>query len=403
MKIKILSILVIVLGVIIGCSSDDVSSNMPSNPQNSTCSNGYAGPYPCNNYDLIAHLPLTTFGGVGLAGNDSWGWTDSSTGKEYALICTTRGTSFVDITNAENPIFLGTLNTATGASTWRDIKVYNDYAFIVSEAQDHGMQIFDLTHLRDVSSAPQEFTADAHYTGFGNAHNIVINEESGYAYAVGSNTFSGGPHFINIQDPLNPFAAGGFSGYSHDAQVVTYNGPDTDYIGKEILIGSNVFEVGLFDVTDKSNPIEISTVNYSNIGYTHQGWFTSDMNYFILGDELDEVNYGSNTRTLIFDFTDLDNPIYFTDFFGTSQAIDHNGYVKDNLYYQANYTAGVTIYDISNIENNSVSKVGFFDTYPENNSTNFSGAWNVYPYFESGNIIISDINRGLFIIRKSGT
>lgn len=403
MKTKILSILVIVLGIIIGCSSDDNSDNVSLNPQNSICSNGFAGIYPCNNYDLIAHLPLSTFGGTELTGNDSWGWTDSSTGKEYAIFCSNWGTSFVDISDAINPIFLGTLRTATSASTWRDVKVYNDYAFIVSEAQDHGMQIFDLTRLRNVSSIPIQFTADAHYTGFGNAHNIVINEESGYAYVVGSNTFSGGPHFVNIQDPLNPFSAGGFSGYSHDAQVVNYNGPDTDYIGKEILIGSNIFEVGLFDVTDKSNPVEIATINYSNIGYTHQGWFTSDMNYFILGDELDEVNYGSNTRTLVFDFTDLDNPTYHADFFGNSQAIDHNGYVMNNLYFQANYTAGVTIYDIENLGNNSVSRVGYFDTHPENNATNFNGAWNVYPYFESGNIIISDINRGLFIIRKSGT
>ena len=402
MKPKIFFLLFILAGIY-GCSSDDNADSTPNIPQNSECNNGFAGIYPCNNYDLIAHLPLSTFGGIGITGNDSWGWTDSTSGKEFAIICTSNGTSFIDVTDAVNPIYLGTLNTATVASSWRDVKVYNNYAFIVSEANNHGMQIFDLTRLSDLTTVPQNFTADAHYTGFGSAHNIVINEVSGFAYAVGSDTFSGGPHFVNIQDPLNPIGAGGFSGYSHDAQVITYNGPDNDYTGREILIGSNVYEVGLFDVTDKSNPIEISTVNYSNIGYTHQGWFTSDMNYFILGDELDEVNYGGNTRTLVFDFTDLDNPIYHTDFFGNSPAIDHNGYVKDNLYYQANYTAGVNIYDVSNIENNSISKIGYFDTHPENNATNFRGAWNVYPYFESGNIIISDINRGLFIIRKSGT
>ena len=403
MKIKELSILVVVFSILIGCSSDDSANNNPTDPQNSECINGVAGIYPCNNYDLIAHLPLSAIGGVGLTGNDSWGWTDSSTGKEYAIFCTSRGTSFIDISDSVNPILLGTLSTATVASTWRDVKVYNDYAFIVSEAQDHGMQVFDLKRLRGLSNTPQEFTADAHYSGFGNAHNIVINETTGYAYGVGSNTFSGGPHIINIQDPLMPIAAGGFTGYSHDAQVVTYNGPDLDYVGKEILIGSNVFEIGLFDVTDKANPIEIATINYSNIGYTHQGWFTSDMRYFILGDELDEVNYGSNTRTLVFDFTDLDNPFYHMDFFGNSRAIDHNGYVKDQLYFQANYTAGVNIYDISNIENNAISRIGYFDTHPENNGTNFRGAWNVYPFFESGNVVISDINRGLFIVRRSGT
>ena len=391
------------LAFLYACSSDDSNSGNNNTVQSNTCTNGFAGIYPCNNYDLIAHLPLSTFGGPGISGNDSWGWTDTTTGKEYAIICTNTGTSFVDVSNASNPIYLGFLSSETTASPWRDVKVYNNFAFIVSEAENHGMQIFDLTQLRNLSSTPQNFTADAHYSGFGSAHNIVINETSGYAYAVGSDTYSGGPHFVNIQDPMNPVGSGGFSGYSHDAQVITYNGPDTDYTGNEILIGSNENEVVIVDVTNKSNPVEISSINYSNIGYTHQGWFTSDMRYFILGDELDEINYGNNTRTLVFDFSDLDNPSYHTDIIGNTTAIDHNGYVKNNLFYQANYTAGVKIYDISNIDGNSVNSVGYFDTYPENNSANFNGAWNIYPFFESGNIIISDINRGLFIIRKSGT
>jgi choice-of-anchor B domain-containing protein len=79
---------------------------------------------------------------------------------------------------------------------------------------------------------PETFTADTQFNDFGSAHNIVINENSGFAYAVGTNTFNGGPHFVNIQDPLNPIPAGGYSNdsYSHDAQVVTYIGPDTDYV-----------------------------------------------------------------------------------------------------------------------------------------------------------------------------
>ena len=257
------------------------------------------------------------------------------------------------------------------------------------------MQVFDLSRLRDVTSAPENFTEDALYTQFGNAHNIVINEDTGFAYAVGTNTFGGGPHFVNIQDPLNPTSAGGYSNdsYSHDAQVVTYNGPDTDYSGSEILIGSNENEVVIVDVTDKNNPTNITSISYSNIGFTHQGWFTEDQKYFILGDETDEINYNTRTRTLVFDFTDLDNPIFHMQHLGPTTSIDHNVYVKGNLLYQANYTSGIRIIDISNIETNTMTEIGFFDTYPENNSTSFHGAWNVYPYFESGNIIISDIER----------
>ena len=363
-----------------------------------------AGVYPCDGYDLLGHLNLNELSGSNNQANDSWGWTDSTTGKEYAIVGTTDGTSFVDISNTENLIVIGMLPTATVSSSWRDIKVYNNFAFIVSEAVDHGMQIFDLTKLRDVSNVPSSFTSDAHYTGFGNAHNIVINEDSGYAYAVGTTTFNGGPHFINIQDPMNPVAAGGFSdyGYSHDAQVVNYHGLDTDYTGHEIFVGSNENGVVIVDVTDKENPTGISTITYNNIGYTHQGWFTDDLKYFIVGDEADEINSGINTRTLIFDFTDLDNPTLQNDYFGPTRAIDHNGYVKGNTFYLANYTAGVRFIDISDIENGNLTEVGYFDTHPDNNSTNFNGVWNVYPYFNSGNILISDIEGGLFILKRSG-
>lgn len=369
------------------------------------CTNGMAGPYACNDYDLMSHIDIETLGGVNAEGNDSWGWTDVDTGKEYALVGTTSGTAFVDISDPTEPILLGRLATATVNSIWRDIKVYNNHAFIVSEAAGHGMQVFDLTRLRNVTSPPQNFNADAHYTDFGKAHNIVINETSGYAYIVGTETFNGGPHFVNIQNPTNPVAAGGFAddSYSHDAQVITYIGPDPDYAGREILIGSNEDQVVIVDVTDKSNPTHISGIGYSNIGYTHQGWFTDDMKYFLLGDEVDELNFGNNTKTIVFDFTDLDNPIFHMNYFGTTAAIDHNGYVKGNLFFQANYTAGVRIIDISGLNNGVMNEIGFFDSYPNTNSTSFHGAWNVYPYFPSGIIIISDIEGGLFVIKKSGT
>ena len=371
------------------------------------CENGMADEYPCNDYDLLLNMPLNAFSAA--SGNDSWGWTDPTTNKEYAIMGLNNGTAFIDITNTDYPIYLGKLPTASVASRWRDIKVYKNHAFIVSEAKEHGMQVFDLTRLRNVTASPKNdtagknFTADKNFTEFGRAHNIVINETSGYAYIVGASNYGGGPIFINIQDPTNPVIEGGFSegGYAHDAQVITYNGPDTDYTGKEILIGSNENEVVIADVTDKTNPIIISKISYSNVGYAHQGWFTEDLTYFILGDEGDEQMFGNNTRTIVFDFTDLDSPVHHFDYFGPTAAIDHNGYVKDAIYYQANYTAGVRMIDVSNIENKVFTELGFFDTYPKNNSTAFNGVWNVYPYLKSGKIIISDKNNGLFVIKKS--
>jgi choice-of-anchor B domain-containing protein len=378
------------------CDTDFVGSGFP-------CVNGLAAGLPCNGFDLLSQIPVNTLGGNGAEGNDSWGWTDPLTGNEYALVGTTTGSAFVDITEPSNPVLLGRLPTATQNSIWRDIKTYNNHAFIVSEAPNHGMQVFDLTRLRDVTNPPVTFTADATYNGFGRAHNIVINEDSGFAYVVGSTTFNGGPHFINIQNPIAPVAAGGYAAdaYSHDAQVVTYNGPDSDYSGQEILIGSNENEVVIVNVTDKSNPVQISSISYPNIGYTHQGWFTEDLQYFLLGDELDEINFGVNSRTLVFDFSDLDNPLFHMQYLGPTPAIDHNYYVVDNTLYIANYTAGLRAVDLTNIASGIMDEIGFIDTYTPSNNTTFNGAWNIYPFFESGTIIISDIEGGLFVVRRS--
>ncbi|PHS51121.1 MAG: regulator [Lutibacter sp.] len=385
----------------IGDDCDDATENTTAL---SKCENGMAGIYPCSGYDLMGHISIEELGGTGAQGTDSWGWTDPTTSKEYAIVGTSTGTTFVDISDTQNLSIIGVLPTATVNSSWRDIKVYKNHAFIVSErASNYGMQVFDLTRLRTTQNIPISYTEDAHYTDFGSSHNVVINEDSGYAYVVGADTFSGGPNFVNIQNPINPIREGGFSGsgYAHDAQVVTYNGPDTDYTGHEIYVGSHEDKLVIIDVTNKATPFVISSINYSNTGYTHQGWFTDDLNYFIAGDELDEINFDLNTRTIVFDFTDLDNPILHTTYTGPTKAIDHNGYILGDIFYLANYSAGVRMIDISGIENGNLVEVGYFDTYPQHNNTTFNGAWNVYPYFKSGNIIISDLEGGLFIIRKN--
>lgn len=367
------------------------------------CNGTSAGSFPCNNFDLQSRITPGQMSSD--FANDSWGWVDPQDGKEYALIGLNNGTAFIDISDPINPVYLGKLPTHTSSSTWRDLKVYKDHVFVVSEAGGHGMQVFDLTRLRNVVSPPQTFNEDAHFSGFGSAHNIVINEVSGFAYAVGSDTFSGGAHFVNIQNPTSPLDAGGYAddNYTHDAQVVTYDGPDTDYTGRELFIGSNGDfgnddEVVIVDITDKNNPQHISSVSYGTMGYAHQGWFTEDQRYFLLGDELDEGDFGFNTRTIIFDLSDLDNPVESFEFFGPTSAIDHNGYVVGDKFYMAAYSAGLRVLDISDIANQNISEYGFFDTFPSNNQASFNGAWNVYPFFPSRNIIISG-DAGFTLVR----
>ena len=369
------------------------------------CDNGMAGIYPCLGYDLLAKISLETFGSE--AANDNWGWVDLESGKEYVLSGLDDGTAFIDISDPKNPIVLGKLPTATTGSPWRDIKVYKNHAFIVSEAPEHGLQVFDLTRLRLLDEF-QIFTSDASLTAFGNAHNIWINQESGYAYVFGSKLYQGGPVFIDISNPKNPTIEGGYAddSYTHDAQIVIYDGPDTQYEGRELLFGSNSDgwennQIIIIDITDKSNPISINSITYTNGGYSHQGFLSEDHQYFFLGDELDELQYGAPTQTRIFDLTSLSNPTLHVNYFGGVNAIDHNGYIKGNKFYLASYTAGLRVLDISQVQNKSVIEIGFFDTYPSNNNPKFNGVWSIYPFFESGVIAINDIDSGLFLVKAS--
>jgi choice-of-anchor B domain-containing protein len=370
------------------------------------CVFGMAGIYPCNNVDLMAFMPLATIGGGN--GNDSWGWTDPTNGNEYALMGRTSGTAFVDITDPENPIYLGNLPTQTVNSSWRDIKVYADHAFIVSEATGHGMQVFDLTRLRNVVSPPVTFTTDAHYPGVGRVHNLVINEDSGFAYAVGSSgsgttNCSGGLHMINIQNPLTPTFAGCFSsdGYTHDAQCVLYFGPDAAHRGKEICFNSNEDTVTIVDVTNKSAPVQLARQGYTGSRSTPQAWLTEDQRYLLVDDELDEQNNGHNTRTYIWDVTNLDGPVLINSYTAAVASIDHNLYTVGNYAFAANYRSGLRILNTTNVSSGTLTEAAFFDIYPTNDNASFNGAWSNYPYFDSGNIIISGIEQGLFVVRPT--
>ena len=383
-----------------------------------TCSEqDQAAGFGCSSVDLLSFLPLSDMGaGRGVRANDVWGWTDPENGREIALVGMTDQMVFVDVTNPGRPVYLGRLPMTEGAngSTWRDMKVYSDHMYVVSDgAGPHGMQVFDLTRLRGLDgSDPPTFEEDALYDRINSAHNIVINEETGFAYAVGASaggdTCGGGLHMIDIRQPDNPTFAGCFqdtstgrqrTGYSHDAQCLVYRGPDADHQGKEICFGSNETALSIADVSDKANPVALSTATYPNVAYSHQGWVSDDHTFFFMNDELDEMGGGvSNTRTLVWDITDLDDPILANEYFHETRAIDHNLYVRDNTMYQSNYTSGLRVLDVSDPVN--PRPVGHFDTVPYGgDEAEFNGSWSNFPYFESGNILVTSQREGLFVVR----
>jgi choice-of-anchor B domain-containing protein len=376
-----------------------------------SCTGGEAAGYPCSNVDLESYLPLADIGGTrsNSAANDIWGWTDPVGGKEYAIVGRVFGTSFVNISDPAKPVYLGELPThGPFGSSWRDIKVYKNHAYVVSEAKNHGMQVFDLTRLRDLSGPPVTFTETAHYNKMSSAHNIAINEDTGFAYIVGAsgrNSCGGGLHMVNLIKPASPSFAGCFSadGYTHDAQCVVYAGPDARYAGREICFNSNEDTITVVDVTKKSAPVQLSRTTYEQSAYTHQGWLTEDQRYFLLDDEMDERNFKHGTRTRVFDFADLTKPTMVDDYVSTSGAIDHNQYVHNGFSYQANYRAGLRILDASTVgtDGGGLSEVGYFDIYPTDDAAEFNGAWSNYPYFASGVVVVSGIEQGLFVLRPT--
>lgn len=371
-----------------------------------TCENGLAGEFPCNNVDLLSLLPLSELGGG--EANDIWGWTDPQTGREYALLGRTNGTAFVDITVPNAPVYVGNLPTHTGENIWRGVKVYKDHAFIVADYNsEHGMQVFDLTQLRNVTSPPVTFAETDHYDGFGSAHNIVINEETGYAYATGVSsgreTCNGGLHMIDIRNPRSPRFAGcyGDDGYTHDAQCVVYDGPDAAHQGQEICFNSNKDTLTIVDVQNKGEPDLLSRTTYAGQRYTHQTWLTEDQQYLLMDDELDERDGGQNTGTYIWDVRDLDAPQMIGRYTSDSNAIDHNLYIRDGYAFEANFQSGLRILDVNDIASADLTEVGYFDFYPEGDAPQFNGAWGVYPFFESGSIIVSGKEQGLLVFRAN--
>lgn len=394
-----------------GCSSGCMCGcNAPENAPPAGGPDSYGSSL---NVQLLSNLTLAELGVTqsGVLANDCWGWTRRR--REFAIVGLTNSTVFVEITNPADPVFLGTLPGAGGNEAWRDIKVYNNRAYIVADGSSnssHGVQVFDLNRLVTVTSPPVTFTADARYTGLGRAHNIAINEETGFAYVIGSPSLgsAGGPIMLDLKQGVMPVLAGVYAGdgYTHDCQVVTYRGPDTQmpgggsYFGREIAFCSNEDTLTIVDVTNKQSPVLVARKPYAQSRYSHQGWLTEDQKYFLMDDELDELQLGPfPTRTHVWDVQNLDNPVYVGHYSGAATTIDHNQYIRGSFSFQANYTSGLRIVKLVNPAKPRMVEVGYFDTYGADDGMTFNGAWSCYPYFPSRNIIVSDRQNGLFVVK----
>ena len=349
--------------------------------------------FPRSGVQLLSWVPLAELAPEAISGNDCWGYTSPS-GREYAMIGHSHGTTFVDISDPSGPVVIH--NQVGEQSLWRDVKVYQEYAYIVSEGGG-GIQVMNLSNIDNgvVTLANQIFSG-----GTSDTHNVAIDTDSGFLYRCGGASNTGLRVYRLSNNPANPQYVGSWnSRYVHDVQVVTYT--SGQYAGRQIAFACSGFGNGssntgltILDVTNKNNIYTRAQFYYSGAAYSHQAWLSEDRTKLFLDDELDE-NGTLPTTTHVIDVTNLNSPSYLGNFTNGSTAIGHNLYTKGDLCYEANYRSGLRIFDVSNAP--SATEVAYFDTWPGDDDDAFNGLWSCYPYFPSGVVIGSDLERGLFV------
>ncbi len=348
---------------------------------------------------LKAWFPLNTFASGVQNGNSCWGWV-SPAGREYAIMGLSNGTAFVDITDPGASVIK---SFQPGVSSlWRDVRTHSHYCYAASEG-GAGIQVFDMSQLDSKGTTTLVRTVLAPNGSSASTHTLAIDNDSGFLYRAGGG--GNGLRMYSLADPSDPTYVGIWSDfYVHEAQVVTYtSGP---YAGKQIAFCFSGLNGGwaspavrIVDVTTKAAPVLLSTTTYPGARYCHQGWLDEERRYLYIDDELDENNTVPTTTTIVMDVTNLSAPVVAGTFTNGNTAVGHNIYVKGNKVYQANYRSGIRIFDIG-VDRVQPPEIAWFDTYPGSDSPNFNGLWNIWPYFPSGTVIGSDIERGLFVWRE---
>jgi choice-of-anchor B domain-containing protein len=365
------------------------------------CKGGKADAYTCKGIDLVAHVPADVMGGARIA--DVWGWVDSETNKEYAVLGSTRGILFLDVSDPSKPVYLGVLaGKAETALIWQEIEILNDHLYAVCDLSPCNLQIFDLTQLRGAEAA-QTWVPNSIFP-IPNAHSIDSNPKTNHIFINGSLAIgNGAPVILDVSSPLAPVPVGIIAddGYTHDSLCRNYEGPDKAYRGNEICFNFNEDTVTIYDVSaNPMSPEQLSRVTYDTASYVHSGALTKDHSTLISTDEGDESDGGAPTTLYIWDVSKLTKPKLIGQWTGKSASIDHNIYSEADALYHANYVDGFRILDLSRAAKGELKEVAFFDTMPNEGLPNFSGAWAAYPYLPSGNVLVGDMGgQGLFIVR----
>lgn len=328
------------------------------------------------NISLLGHLSYP--GGVSCSNLTAY--VDSA-GREYALVGTTEGLSIVAIDSPANPHELFLVPGATGnQGMWREVREYNGYAYVTTE-QNSGLVVVNLNYLPD-SVAYHTINPNGMHT----SHTIFIDSTTGVAYVNGTDK---GLLFLDVKNnPWNPTYLGKYTNnYVHDCYVRN----DTLWAA---CINDGILKV--IDVRNKSTAdaaINNITQWATPLNFTHNCWLSDDRKFLFTTDEK------PNSTLTCYDVSDLNNVTETdrTQVEPGSNTIIHNTYFRNNFCVTSYYTYGVAVFDVT--RKNNLVEVGHFDTSPNFSGDGFNGQWGVWPYLPSGNIICSDIETGLWILK----
>lgn len=322
--------------------------------------------------------------------NEVWGVAIND--LEIAIIGSTEGTHFIDVTDPNNPTEIEAAFTPGAFNgpnlIHKDFHHMGNYLYVVADEGPSTLQIIDMSGLPE--SVEVVYDSDAILR---TSHNIFIDEGSQRIYSAGG-TFNTGANYnfmvISIEDPENPTLLGAYPNadlpipYAHDMYVRN----DTAYLNN----GGQGFRA--YDFTDMDNPQLLGTLTeYPESGYNHAGWLNEEGRYYYMLDE----THGSAMKVIdVCDFTDMESVKTFDTGIDWEGSIAHNAIVQCNMLYTSYYYEGVEIFDISDPAN--PVRAYYYDTFDGPNEEFFAGAWGVFPLLPSGNILVSDMQGGLFVL-----
>lgn len=331
----------------------------------------------------------------GIKYNGIWGWDDGN-GNEYALIGTSDGYYFVDVTNPAVPVVSDFVAGFRDSCIWREIKTYSHYAYLISDdGPTNTFQIADLQYLPD--SVHVVYNSN---TLFSRAHTLFVDGDLLYCAAVkgGQFTSQAAMAVFSLANPESPVLLRKLN----DDFSLPSNPVHDMFVRNDTIYASAGFD-GLFifyfnRLTNTFTYIN-SLTSYPEQGYNHSSALTDDSRTLIF---MDEVPDGKACKSM--DVTDLQNLSVNTTFRSNTGATPHNPFIVGNICYVAYYQDGLYAYDVSDV-NNPV-QLGYFDTYYQNPAGTYftpayKGAWGAYPFLPSGKLLVSDMQSGLFVLDVS--